>query len=271
MKEMIKNVQFISNFIRWLRETLILFSKGTYLADHNFYFSGSNNQLNGSFEAKEIVFFKKKISDFDLFVNVGANYGFYVCLALTNQKKVLAFEPMQRNLKVLTKNILNNNLEKNLILVPVALADTEKLSKIYGSGTGASLHLNWNSQRYFSVVPTLKLDNFSNVIEKYTKTLIMIDVEGFESMVLKGANNILASERSISWIIEISCMQVFNMPDNYKDLARDTFKILQKNGYNFNIIDSDVGDCMGYDEIYTRLGNQDPKIPGHNFYFFKEH
>ena len=59
----------------------------------------------GEFEPEETEIFLSIIKDVDVLVNVGANVGYYCALALSHNKYVYAFEPIQLNLNTLLKNM----------------------------------------------------------------------------------------------------------------------------------------------------------------------
>ena len=75
-----------------------------------FKFFGPSAMQNGSFEITETNILIKLSSHADLFINVGANYGFYCCLALSKGIKTSAFEPVYTNLRILYKNIYRESL-----------------------------------------------------------------------------------------------------------------------------------------------------------------
>ena len=60
---------------------------------------------DSSFETTEMNILKELIEKSDVFIDVGANIGYYTCLACSLGKKVLAFEPQQQNLACLIDNI----------------------------------------------------------------------------------------------------------------------------------------------------------------------
>ncbi len=52
----------------------------------------------GRFEVEETALVARLLDQVDLFVDIGANIGYYTCLALKKGKPVIAFEPQQQNL-----------------------------------------------------------------------------------------------------------------------------------------------------------------------------
>ena len=64
-----------------------------------------------------------------IFWDIGANIGLYsIYNSLKNPKSTtIAFEPSSSNLRVLTRNISINNLEKNIKVVPIPLTNKENI------------------------------------------------------------------------------------------------------------------------------------------------
>jgi hypothetical protein len=93
----------------------------------------------GTFEPEETVLFKNLFRSADVFVDVGANIGFYTCIARLADKHVVAIEPLQKNLKYLYSNISGNGWN-DIEVFPVGLNESPGLATLYGgSSTGASL------------------------------------------------------------------------------------------------------------------------------------
>ena len=78
------------------------------LTPMGFKFNGNIQMQNGSFEPEETFAVEKILNDVDIVINVGANIGYYCCVALKRHKYVLAFEPINLNLKYLLPTMLSN-------------------------------------------------------------------------------------------------------------------------------------------------------------------
>jgi len=186
----------------------------------------------GKFEVAETALISEFLGQVDLFVDVGANLGYYTCLALQKGKPVVAFEPQQQNLQCLLQNLMVNNWQENVEVYPVALSDKAGLLTLYGaSGPSASLIKNWAgySPRYQQIVPVTTLDAVLGSRFSNQQLLIKIDVEGAEIGVLKGAlQNVARSPRPI-WLVEI-CLHEYH-PDNANPNYLHTFELFWNGGY----------------------------------------
>ncbi len=147
--------------------------------------------------------FNKKGS---VFVDIGANVGYYSFLLYNNFETILAVEPHPDNVKIMNA-IKTENKYSKVKICPFAIGDrdADEVRLYLGSHCGGHSLLTYhsllpykNQEQYLETkMVTLKtlLRNFENV------DLIKVDVEGAEWLVLEGAKNILNKIRS--WIIEL--------------------------------------------------------------------
>lgn len=171
-----------------------------------FKFTGSKAVVNGSYEPDESRLVKKLLSDVDYVVNVGANIGYYVCMALHEGKPVIGFEPIPLNVQYLLANISANNFKESAEIFPIALSDKPGVINIYGGGSGASLIKGWaNTAEDFScLVPTSTLDLVLGNRFNKEQLLIIVDIEGAEKRMLDSANLLLEMNPKPLWLIEIN-------------------------------------------------------------------
>src|SRR6266850_49334 len=71
--------------------------------------AGHAEMAAGTFEQEEIGLIKSHLTQADVFVDVGANIGLYVCLAALLGKHAVAFEPQKKNLELLSTNLSEND------------------------------------------------------------------------------------------------------------------------------------------------------------------
>lgn len=171
-----------------------------------FKFSGNKLMQKGQFEPEETEIVIKIIPHVDIFINVGANIGYYCCLALTQRKYVIAFEPITLNLRYLLQNIKANGWESQIEIYPVALSNKVGAIEIYGGGTGASLIKGWAStpDQYVTLVPSLVLDTVLGRRFNGKRCFVLVDIEGAEKLMLEGASLIINMVPKPIWMVEIS-------------------------------------------------------------------
>ena len=233
-----------------------------------FKFSGSKLMEEGKFEIKETNIVKEYLSSADVFINIGANVGYYCCIALANNVKTVAFEPLESNLKYLYANIRANNWGSNIEIFPIALSKEIGLLELYGGGTGASLVKGWagTPDYYKRLVPVSTLDCvLSNRFEN-KKLFILVDVEGAELLMLKGADHIVHMNPKPVWMIEITVSA--HQPEGITinpDLLT-TFRLFWDAGYKAYTADENRR-IIGYEEILAIANDGDNTLEVHNFLF----
>ena len=118
-----------------------------------------------------------------LFIDVGANYGYYSMLLHGKFEKIYAFEPIPSIFKE-----LESNLGK--------FVDVECIRKAVSNVDGQIVKLSYHGSQGFAETVTL-----ASFFPNTEIDLIKVDVEGGEWKVLEGAEPIL--ERIKSWIVEL--------------------------------------------------------------------
>jgi FkbM family methyltransferase len=176
-----------------------------------FKFSGNGLMQVGSFEPEETAIIKEKLQQVDVFIDVGANIGYYVCLSRSMNKRTVAIEPLYENLNYLYRNIASNSWS-DVEVIPVGMSDQVGAAFLYGASTGASLVPNWAgaSESLKQAIPLNTMDNFLAERFKESKLLIKVDVEGAEYETLLGAKELLARSVPATWLIEICFSENYN-------------------------------------------------------------
>jgi len=229
----------------WLRDVSSAYlSKSTKLRMTPFGFKliGSNSihhlaMQKGTFEPEETILLQDHFRSVDVFVDVGANIGFYTCLARLADKHVVAVEPLPKNLEYLYANILGNDW-KDIEVFPVGLSESPGLATLYGgSSTGASLIGSWAgaSQLFRRIISVSTLDVLLNGRFAGKKILIKIDVEGAEYPVLLGATKVMCLRPKPTWIVEI-CLNEF-YPEGMNKNFQNTFNLFWQHGYEVRTAD----------------------------------
>lgn len=224
------------------------------MTPYGFNLCGSSTSMHheamrqGTFEPEETGVLLHQLASADVFIDVGANIGFYSCLARHADKSVVAVEPQAKNLKMLYRNLLANNYQ-DVEVFPMGVSDGPGLVKLYGpSGTGASMIPGWAHQHsgYASIMPLTTLDLL--LADRFTgkRLLIKIDVEGAEHRVLVGAGRILARTPKPTWMIEI-CLNEYH-PDGINPHYSETFELFWNQGYVARTAD-DKGRIVGREEV----------------------
>lgn len=172
--------------------------------------------------------FKARKTD-TIFVDIGANIGYFTLLAAQQNIPVIAFEPIAANYELLTKSIEENKYTSLVKTYMIPLSDTKEpvIFNVSKKNMGlCSTRVLHNLDYSYSQTSTTNL--FDNYLESITQKymIVKIDVEEQENKVIKGMVNALTSGKITHIIIE---MYIYD---------KETFDILRSCGYNYFI---DIG------------------------------
>lgn len=195
-----------------------------------FNFAGNRFMMNGDFEPEETAALIKLLDNTDVFVDVGANIGFYSCLAKSKKTDVVAVEPLPKNLQFLYRNLRVNGW-KDVEVFPVALDAAPGISTLFGVGTAASMIRSWSGVVNTSKcqVPVSTIDILLSNRFRDKRLLIKVDVEGVEYGVLKGACLTLSRSLRPVWMVEVCLTE--HHPNGMNPHFSDIFDAFWSYGY----------------------------------------
>lgn len=186
----------------------------------------------GTFEVEETKIISRLLSQASVFVDVGANLGYYTCLAAQHGKHVVSFEPQRQNLACLMQNLETNGYQDVVEIFPLALSEKPGILTLYGaSGPSASLVKGWAgySDRHRQQIPVSSLDLVLGNRFDDDRLFIKIDVEGAEYGVLLGAQAMLDRRIKPIWLLEI-CLDEFH-PSGLNPDYEKIFRLFFDRGY----------------------------------------
>lgn len=172
-------------------------NKNTIEFPNEFDYVAQAIEKDGVWEKRTTDFVKENLKPGQVFLDIGAQVGYYTLLASSLGAKVLAFEPSVKNRCLLEKNLATNGYE-DVIVYPYALSNENKKVKLYAGktpGENSLINTGKESEKVESVrFDDLKINSFPNIIK--------IDVEGFERQVLEGMPEVLNTNKEIYIILE---------------------------------------------------------------------
>lgn len=218
-----------------------------------FRFAGPETMQDGSFEPKELEFLVRHLPEADLFVDVGANAGYFTCIARQSGTRVVSIEPAAHNLNLLFRNLAANGWN-DVEVFPLGLAERPGLGTLYGDGTGASLVTRWAgvSEAWTRTIPLSTLDVLLAGRFLGERLLIKVDVEGAEFGVLAGARATLARRPAPLWLVEVCFLENFH--NGVNPHFRDVFAMFWRAGYSATSLDA--GRPIEEVDVERWLGNQ---------------
>ncbi|MFH1052417.1 MAG: FkbM family methyltransferase [bacterium] len=258
----------LSMWYRFFRDYLNRHKKPT-LTKQGFYLTGNTQMENDDFELEETKLIQELLKNADIFINIGANIGYYCCFSMQQRKKTIAFEPLPSNLFLLYKNMKLNKWSENIEIHPIALSNQCGITDIYGHGTGASTIKGWagNNAKFSHIVPVNSLDTVISDRFADKMILVVMDVEGAELNVLKGSINIINRTLKPIWFVEISISEHQPEGININPNLLDTFKIFWETGYSSVIANKSLREIK-YKDIEMIIQTQRDNLNSHNFIFF---
>src|SRR5882724_12282316 len=171
---------------------------------------GNDNSLClyvcGSFEPNEFAFLDRALKPGMIFVDVGANDGYYTLFAARKVGpggRVVAAEPSSRERAHLQRNLGRNGLD-NVSVVPAAIGAAVGLADLHlahgvhaGHNTLGSFAHDDVVRASLERVPIEPLDAVIARLGLARVDFVKIDVEGAEARVIAGASTVLASMRPL--------------------------------------------------------------------------
>lgn len=221
------------------KEVKINFLEGVYYVDINDHL-GYRFFLEEGFDNFLLMLGKKlKISEKDILLDIGANIG-TTCIpfAILTGAEVIGIEASKYNASLLLKNAYLNNIKLDAYIncvVDEFSNSSNKWMKMFhkdGNRGANSIFKSWNPSLLDNIeeyVSTNTIDKIINGVEKERIKLIKLDVEGAESMVLKGADSMLKLNVPVVFEYRIDLNTEENI--NNKDLVN----LLSENSKLFGI------------------------------------
>lgn len=191
----------------------------------------------GSYEYEKQQMFRNAVIPGSVVYDIGANVGFYSLLgsALVGKRgKVIAFEPMPRNLRYLYHHLKLNHIN-NVIVVEAAVSDKTGVDTfVIGESPAEGFLGSGNGIQ----VQTVCLDEKVAAQELPVPDLMKIDVEGAEEKVLMGAANLIEKHHPLIFL-----------STHGEVIQQNCIKFLLEHGYSLKAVGA--GSVEASDEIFA--------------------
>jgi FkbM family methyltransferase len=186
----------------------------------------------------------EQFADGQIFWDIGANIGLYSIYASKVKKlSTFAIEPSVFNLDLLAKNIILNNLEDSISIIPLAINSTSGSSFLNMSSVergGALSSFDHAIDQYGkNMVPSFKYatlgvsgNDLLNFFQIPQPDHIKIDVDGIEHIILLGLGDVIKNTKSI--LIEIDENNLHQLNQSESLLIEAGFKLDRKDPINKN-------------------------------------
>lgn len=206
----------------------------------------------------------------DLFFDVGANIGHHSLVGASRGARVHAFEPVPRIAMRLTDNLRLNHLESQITVREMALSNKEGKAILYiadrGDDGSHSLLPGVEAKGIEPITVTVStINQYVSETQCGVPTLVKIDVEGFESLVLDGASAALTCPEPPIFIVETGDRladqlgeSASTVLDRFFGRGYRVFRIPQSTG-GF-LLETNPGHVSGELANYLAIHNKSPKL-----------
>lgn len=182
----------------------------------------------GSYEYDKQILFSRTIKEGGVVYDIGAHVGFYTLLAsalVGPRGKVIAFEPLPRNIRYLKEHLRLNRCD-NVLVVEVAVGDESGIASFEEGTNSYTSHL---SPKGCFKVKIVRLDDLVSSGEIPSPDYMKIDVEGAELLALSGARSILANYHPTIFLATHGIKVHQQCCDFLKSIGYDLQSINEKN------------------------------------------
>lgn len=225
--------------------------------------------FSGEYDSDLIGVIRRLLNPDYYFLDIGANIGFYSvaigAFIKSNESsgRVIAFEPMNANLKRLLNNLKANNLDSFCQAYNIGLSNQSGDSEIIlredfldGSETGnCSISINDEIDSGFDKEPIKleRLDKFwPEVIGEQKIDMIKMDIEGHEDFCLEGGQKVLKENRP-TILMEVNKpyyeARGVDMDQRFLPLIAERYSIFRKSGAKWECIES-FNQCSIIDNVF---------------------
>ena len=202
----------LSAFARWLRwqigsrlqpgAVLVRFVEDLCLLIQPGMTGGTGNLYCGLHEYEDMALVLHALRKDDLFVDVGANIGSYSMIGAAAKAAVMAFEPIPATCAWLQRNVAVNGVADRVHVLNQGVGGgVGRLRFTAGLDTVNHVLAEDEFAADALEVPVVTLDQ---ALAGRSPNLIKIDVEGFETEVLAGAEQTLANPALMAVIMELN-------------------------------------------------------------------
>jgi len=213
-----------------IRRRVVDTSRGRFYVDPVSHVGGDLIEF-GFYEPAMQETIERYLPDAGVFVDAGANEGYFSVIAAKRASRVIAFEPQSRLKETLLRNFELNAVTDRITLFHLALGASEgqiELRLTPDLNTGASGFSNVT--RYRLPTETVRVRRLADVFaESGTSTidLLKVDIEGAEHQMLIGAEPLIAERRIKHIALELHEKQLRELGSS----SEDVLALLERHGY----------------------------------------
>lgn len=154
---------------------------------------------SGFWESWITTWASKQLDDSDLFIDVGANVGYYTLMAAKHGVKTFSFEPNPVVCRHLFDSVVLNNEESRVQVFEVALSNVSGHAKLVVPARHSGGAFIMDSGDGIDI-QTERLDDYA--VGGYKNVLVKIDAEGAEPKIWDGMHGLINSKAKVTTFLE---------------------------------------------------------------------
>lgn len=183
-------------------DVLVPFIDDTVLCVKPGMTGATGNIYAGLHEFEDMAFCLHLLRPTDLFVDIGANIGSYTILGGGVGARCISVEPIKKTYDLLVRNINFNAMGSLVKSLNIGIGKESGILRFTNELDTVNHVLSTSEGKTGGVeVPVIALDELLKTEEP---TLIKIDVEGFETNVVDGANEVLSRSSLLAVLMELN-------------------------------------------------------------------
>lgn len=162
---------------------------------------------DGGYEVEETEFMQRAVCPGDVFVDVGANVGYFTCLAsrwVGVEGQVFAVEPDRINHRLLRRNLRANHCQGNVVAHRAAASSEAGTTVLHRSLINCGDHRIYEDDATSRVGEKVRTVSIDEVVGAGARVdFVKMDVQGAEVLVVEGMQQTLAANAErIALLIE---------------------------------------------------------------------
>lgn len=235
-------------------DVLVPFVDNTFLRTRPGMTGATGNIYAGLHEFEDMTFLLHVLRQTDLFVDVGANIGSYTILAGgAVGAQCISVEPIKSTFDMLEENINVNRLLGHVHALNMGIGKEKGVLK-FTAGLDTVNHVISDTEQFANTVE-VPICSLNDLLENQEPILIKIDVEGFETNVIAGADKVLSRTSLLAVIMELNGSgnrYGFNEVELHKKMLSFGFKTYAYSPFNRQLVSLDGATSNSGNTLYVR-------------------
>lgn len=213
----------------------------------------TGNIYAGLHEFYDMGFVLHALKGEDIFVDIGANIGSYTVLAGSAiGSNCVSIEPVPSTFSHLLENVSLNNIKRKVECLNIGLGKDSGTLR-FSADEDTKNHVVADSENCKNYIE-IEVKRLDDVMGDRTPTVIKIDVEGWETHVIAGAQSILSKEKPLAILMEFGLGERygFNEQKLYQEILDFGFERVSYSPFERTLALSDETGLLGGNILFMK-------------------